>query len=180
MEDYCHCVEHSIEFQIVFLQHAYGPRVRILPILCGPFVKSIYEGGLPEEDDGVARFLDALASIAARESKRLFWVLGIDMAHVGARYGDPVRASANSGEMLEVRERDSQRIGHINAGDVHAYWELVQEKHDDLKWCGASPLYTFLKVMPQVKGELLDYHQWQIDPQSVVTFGALRFQDRDR
>jgi hypothetical protein len=26
-----------------------------------------------------------------------------------------------------------------------------------------------------VKGELLDYHQWQIDPQSVVSFGALRF-----
>jgi MEMO1 family protein len=175
MEDYCHCVEHSIEFQIIFLQHVYGPSVRILPILCGPFVKSIYEGGLPEENDRVARFFDALASIAARESKRLFWVLGIDMAHVGARYGDPVRATANSGEMLEIRERDSQRIGRINAGDVHAYWELVQEKHDDLKWCGASPLYTFLKVMPQVKGELLDYHQWQIDPQSVVTFGALRF-----
>jgi hypothetical protein len=29
-----------------------------------------------------------------------------------------------------------------------------------------------------VKGELLDYHQWQIDSQSVVTFGALRFQAR--
>jgi AmmeMemoRadiSam system protein B len=177
MEDYCHCVEHSIEFQIVFLQHVYGPRVSILPILCGPFVQSIYEGGLPEENDRVARFFDALGTISARESKRLFWVLGIDMAHVGARYGDPLRAVANSGEMLDIRKRDSQRIERITAADVHAYWELVQEKHDDLKWCGASPLYTFLKVMPQVKGELLDYHQWQIDPQSVVTFGALRFKN---
>ena len=25
MEDYCHAVEHSIEFQIIFLQHVYGP-----------------------------------------------------------------------------------------------------------------------------------------------------------
>jgi len=177
MEDYCHCVEHSIEFQIVFLQHVYGPHVRILPILCGPFAKSIYEGGLPEESDRVAQFFDALGNISARESKRLFWVLGIDMAHIGRRYGDTLRATADSGEMLEIRERDAQRIEHINAGDVRAYWELVQEKHDDLKWCGASPLYTFLKVMPHVKGELLDYHQWQIDPQSVVTFGALRFQE---
>jgi MEMO1 family protein len=79
--------------------------------------------------------------------------------------------------MLEIRERDAQRIGRINAGDVRAYWELVQEKHDDLKWCGASPVYTFLKVMPHARGELLNYHQWQIDPHSVVTFGALRFQD---
>lgn len=178
MEDYCHCVEHSIEFQIVFLQHIYGPTVRILPILCGPFVKSIYEGGLPEESDRVARFLDGLGEISARESERLFWVVGVDMAHIGRRYGDAFAAIANSGEMLEVRERDRQRINYINAGDARTYWELVQEKHDDLKWCGASPLYTFLRVMPQVKGELLDYHQWQIDSQSVVTFGALRFQDR--
>lgn len=177
MEDYCHGVEHSIEFQIVFLQHVYGPRVRILPILCGPFVKSIYEGGLPEENDRLARFFDALGNISARESKRLFWVLGIDMAHIGTRYGDALRATADSGEMLQIRERDAQRITHINAGNARAYWELVQEKHDDLKWCGASPLYTFLNVMPHVKGEMLHYHQWQIDPQSVVTFGALRFQE---
>jgi MEMO1 family protein len=178
MEDYCHCVEHSIEFQVLFLQHIYGPSVRILPILCGPFVKSIYEGGLPEESDRVARFLDALGNISARESERLFWVLGVDMAHIGRRYGDAFQATADSGEMLNIRERDAQRINHINAGDARTYWGLVQEKHDDLKWCGASPLYTFLKVMPHMKGELLDYHQWQIDSQSVVTFGALRFQAR--
>jgi MEMO1 family protein len=178
MEDYCHCVEHSIEFQILFLQHVYGPTVHILPILCGPFVKSIYEGGLPEESERVARFFDALGNISAREAARLFWVMGVDMAHVGRRYGDAFRAIADSGEMLHIRERDVQRIDHINAGDARIYWELVQENHDDLKWCGASPLYTFLKVVPHVKGELLNYHQWQIDSQSVVTFGALRFQDR--
>ncbi|MFL6353636.1 MAG: AmmeMemoRadiSam system protein B [Bryobacteraceae bacterium] len=178
MEDYCHSVEHSIEFQVLFLQHVYGPNVRILPILCGPFVKSIYEGGLPEDSDRLARFFDALGGISARESERLFWVMGVDMAHIGRRYGDSFRAIADSGDMLQIRERDSQRIGYINAGDARTYWGLVQEKHDDLKWCGASPLYTFLKVMPDVKGELLDYHQWQIDPQSVVTFGALRFQHR--
>jgi hypothetical protein len=54
----------------------------------------------------------------------------------------------------------------------------VQHGHDDLKWCGASPLYTFLKVMPGLRGDLLDYHQWQIDPHSVVSFAALRFGQR--
>jgi hypothetical protein len=29
--------------------------------------------------------------------------------------------------------------------------------------------------MPSCQADLLDYHQWQIDPQSVVSFGALRF-----
>ncbi len=176
MEDYCHSVEHSIEFQVVFLQHLYGPAVRILPILCGPFVKSVHEGCLPEANDRVAQFFDALGNIAAREGSRLFWILGVDMAHMGRRYGDQLRATANLGEMLAIEQRDRQRIGQIGAGDIGGYWSLVQDGHDDLRWCGSAPFYTFLKVMPGVRGELLDYHQWQIDPHSVVTFGALRFE----
>ena len=175
MEDYCHAVEHSIEFQVVFLQHLYGPRVRVLPILCGPFVKSIYEGSAPEQQEDVARFLGALGNLAAREGRRLFWVLGVDMAHMGRRYNDPIRATANIGEMLAIEQRDRERIAKIAAGDTSGYWSLVQEEHDDLKWCGSAPFYTFLKTMPECRGELLHYHQWQIDPHSVVSFGALRF-----
>lgn len=176
MEDYCHSVEHSIEFQIVFLQHLYGPGVRILPILCGPFVKSVYEGCAPEDNEYVARFFDALGNIAAREAQRLFWILGVDMAHIGRRYGDQLRATANLGEMLAIEQRDRARIAHIGAGDLRGYWSLVQERQDDLKWCGSSPFYTFMKVMPGLRAELAHYQQWQIDPHSVVTFGALRFE----
>ena len=39
MEDYCHAVEHSIEFQVLYLQYVYGPNIRILPILCGSFAQ---------------------------------------------------------------------------------------------------------------------------------------------
>lgn len=176
MEDYCHSVEHSIEFQIVFLQHLYGPRVRVLPILCGPFVKSIYESGMPEENENLARFFDTLGDISARERNRLFWVLGIDLAHMGRRYNDQLRATANTGEMLAIEQRDRERIRYINHGDIRGYWSLVQNGHDDLKWCGSSPLYTFLKIWPALRGDLLDYHQWQIDPHSVVSFAAMRFQ----
>lgn len=175
MEDYCHAVEHSIEFQIVFLQHLFGPDIKILPILCGPFVKSLYEGELPEANDDVARFFDALAEIKAREADKLFWVLGVDMAHMGQRYGDSLRAAANLGEMLAVENRDRERIAQIESGQREGYWSLVQEEHDDLKWCGASPFYTFLKVIPEARGQLLGYQQWQIDPGSVVSFGALQF-----
>jgi AmmeMemoRadiSam system protein B len=175
MEDYCHCVEHSIEFQVVFLQHLYGPDIKIVPILCGPFVKSVYDGHLPEDNRETAKFFDALSNISAREGRKLFWILGVDMAHIGRRYGDRLRAKAKIGEMLAIEQRDRQRIQQIEAGDRANYWSLVQEHHDDLKWCGSAPFYTFLKVMPPLKGELLDYHHWQIDPDSVVSFGAMRF-----
>ena len=60
-EDYCHAVEHSIEFQVVFLQHVLGQAARIVPVLCGPFAPP--EGGAPEDDPGVARFLEALRAL---------------------------------------------------------------------------------------------------------------------
>jgi AmmeMemoRadiSam system protein B len=175
MEDYCHAVEHSIEFQVLFLQHLYGPDIRILPVLCGPYARSLYAGGKPEEDENVRRFLDALGELSARDAGRLFWVLGIDMAHMGRRYGDPFTARADQGAMLETTARDRGRIDRVAAGDVEGFWNLVQENQDDLKWCGSSPLYTFLKAVPQARGHLLRYEQWNIDEQSVVSFGGMAF-----
>ena len=118
MEDYCHSIEHSIEFQVLFLQYLYGPDIRILPILCGSYARSIYGGGAPEDDEHVRRFLGALGDLAAKEGDRLFWVLGIDMAHMGRRYGDRFVALADQGEMAQVAGRDRQRIDRINAGDA--------------------------------------------------------------
>ena len=175
MEDYCHSFEHTIEFQVLFLQHLYGPGIRILPILCGSFARSLYTGSKPEEDDGIRRFLGALGEMGAREAGRLFWVLGIDMAHIGSRYQDTFSVHANQGRMLEVAERDQQRIERLKAGDAEGFWELVQPNHDDLKWCGSSPLYTFLKAVPQARGRLERYEQWNIDPKSVVTFAGMTF-----
>src|SRR6185437_1353133 len=113
----------------VFLQHLYGPDIKIVPILCGPFVKSVYDGVLPEDNPETAKFFDALSNIGAREGRKLFWVLGVDMAHIGRRYGDPLRAKAKIGEMLAIEQRDRQRIQEIEAGNRANYWSLVQEHH---------------------------------------------------
>jgi AmmeMemoRadiSam system protein B len=174
-EDYCHSVEHSIEFQVVFLQHLLGPEVRILPILIGPFAKSLLEGGSPEDAPAVRGFFDALAELHAREGRRLFWVLGVDMAHIGRRYGDSFAAAADEGRMQEVAERDRARIERLAEGDAAGFWELVRRNRDELRWCGASPLYTFLRAVAAAAGRLLRYEQWNIDPASVVSFAGLGF-----
>jgi len=175
VEDYCHAVEHSIEFQVVFLQHVLGPDVRIVPVLCGPFARATRDGGRPEDDPGVGRVLDALADLAAASGDRLLWVLGVDMAHVGRRYGDDFAARAETGPMLEVRARDRLRCEAIGRGDAGAFWELLRENGDDLRWCGASPIYAFLKAVPGTRAELLRYEQWNIDEHSVVSFAGLAF-----
>jgi AmmeMemoRadiSam system protein B len=178
LEDYCHAVEHSVEFQVVFLQYLYGPRVRILPVLCGAFMAGADAPRLPETSDPVARFIDALGDLAARR-RDLCFVLGVDFAHVGRRYGDRQAARAYEGPLAAVAERDDARVERIAAGDAEGFWNLVVERgDDDLKWCGSAPIYTFLRAVPDARGRRLGYEQWNIDDASVVSFGAIAFADR--
>jgi len=97
------------------------------------------------------------------------------MAHMGRRYGDEFEAVADVDEMADVARHDRQRIERMTAGDATGFWDLVQPGHDELKWCGSSPVYTFLKTVPGAKGALQRYEQWNIDEQSVVSFAGMTF-----
>jgi AmmeMemoRadiSam system protein B len=172
-EDYYFSMEHSVEFQVVFLQFLYGPNIRILPLLCGSYALSIYQGGLPESNDEVRRYLDSLQALHAKHGDKLLWILGIDLAHVGRRYGDDKPFQA--GEMPEVEVRDRRRLADVAAGRTESFWADVQDGQNALKWCGSAPLYTFLRAVPSARGRLMDYSHWQIDRESVVSVGAMTF-----
>jgi len=185
-EDYCHAIEHSIEFQCVFLQHTLGPDLKIVPILCGPLAESLpsdsadlkasdTSGGVAENKQDTEHFLGALGELAEKYKDQLFWVLGIDLAHLGRRYGSPFTALANRGQMAEVAEQDRRRLELVCAGDSRGFLELVKAGGDELNWCGYSTLYTFMRAVGKVRGRLLRYEQWNIDPQSVVSFASLEF-----
>jgi hypothetical protein len=63
----------------------------------------------------------------------------------------------------------------VSEGDADGFWRLLREGGDDLRWCGASPLYSFLRAAGPVRGDVLEYEQWNIDPESVVSFAAVAF-----
>jgi predicted class III extradiol MEMO1 family dioxygenase len=99
------------------------------------------------------------------------------MAHMGFRYGDRFAAHAEQDEMMVVSERDKLRIERVLSSDARGFWDLVKEnRHDDLKWCGSSPIYAFMKAVPGTPGTLLRYEQWNIDENSVVSFAGISFQ----
>ncbi len=174
-EDYCHSIEHSIEFQAVFLRHLLGSNIKILPILCGPIARSFETGEAPERDDSLHRFFDALGELADRNRDRLFWLLGIDLSHIGPRYGDRSPVEAFEGEMSSIENDDRECLARIEESDASGFFEMMLEKQDRLKWCGFSPLYTWLKAVPEARAKLVKYDQWNIDQSSVVSFAALEF-----
>jgi len=176
-EDYCHRAEHSIELQVLFLQYQLRRPFKIIPILCGPFADSLRTGNAPETIDGNRRVFEALADLHTKRDD-LVWVLGVDMAHIGNRYGHRDAVRAGEGIMEEVAAKDRARLERWCDADADGFFELVHPGGDELNWCGYAPMYTFLRSVgtaETLRGEVRSYEQWNIDEGSVVSFGAAHF-----
>jgi len=127
MEDYCHSFEHTAELQLIFLQHALGRMCGYCRFCAGPLRVAWSAGGRPEDDDQVKRVIEALGELREREGDRLFWILGVDMAHMGARYHDQFTAVAGQGIMSEVGARDEERIATHRGFGRGGVWSCARE-----------------------------------------------------
>jgi len=169
-----HRAEHSIEFQAVMLRHLLGPRrpFAILPVLASYLHEAVWTRGEPEADERVPRFVDALRETIAASSQRVCLIAGVDLAHVGPRFGDP---EPNTDRSLGAVERaDRSMLESVLAGDARGFFASVASDRDARRICGLSPIYTLLRLLPEAPGRLLRYTQWP-DPEGAVTFCAATF-----
>jgi hypothetical protein len=169
-----HRAEHSIEFQAVMLQHIVAPRrpFAILPVLASYLHESLWRGGDPEADPRIPRFLDALRETIAASSRRVCLVAGVDLAHVGPRFGDREPNSAAS--LARVERDDRAMLESVVGVDPRGFYAGIAADHDARRICGLSPIYTLLRLLPEAPGRLVRYTQWP-DPQGAVTFCAVTF-----
>ena len=170
-----HRAEHSIEFQAVMLQHVVGRRrpFTILPVLASYLHESLWSAADPEADPRVPRFLDALQETIAGSSRRVCLIAGVDLAHVGPRFGD---AEANTPASLAQVERDDRAMLESVVGvDARGFYTGIAADHDARRICGLSPIYTLLRLLPAAaQGRLVRYTQWP-DPEGAVTFCAVTY-----
>lgn len=168
-----HRSEHSIEFQAVLLRRLLGDRpFTILPVLASFLHEAVWNGGEPEADPRVPRFLGALGDAIAGSDRKVCVIAGVDLAHVGPRFGD---AEPNTPEFLDRVERDDrQMLEPVLAAEPGPFFESVAADGDRRRICGLSPIYVFLRALPGARGELLRYSQWP-DQQGAVSFCAAAF-----
>jgi hypothetical protein len=169
-----HRTEHSIEFQVVMLRYVLGERrpFTILPVLASFLHEAVWHKRDPEADRRVPDFVDALLGSLAAGGRRACLIAGVDLAHVGPRFGD---AEPNSDAFLaEVERADRSMLEAVTAGDPVAFYASVAADGDARRICGLSPIYTFLRALPGVPGRLVRYSQWP-DPQAAVSFCAAAF-----
>jgi AmmeMemoRadiSam system protein B len=170
-----HRNEHSIEFQTVFLRHLFGGRrdIRIVPVLTSFAHEAMMTGESPEDDPRVRGFLDALTETAAASRRRVAWIAGADLAHVGPRFGDaePLDAAA----MKRVESEDLEMLRAVEAGSAEWFFASVAADHDRRRICGLSPIYTLLRVLGGRTGMLKHYGHTP-DPECVVSFASVVYE----
>jgi hypothetical protein len=172
--DFAHRSEHSIEFQLIFLQHLFkGVSFTIIPILCG-FAQSC----LPEYTrkaylEKTAPFLDLLRGILQDPEHETLLVAGIDFSHVGPKFGHEMPAEYLKGQS---EAHDKKLLQHLSTLDPDLFWEESRNVKDQFNVCGFSALACLLEILPPCKGQVLDYERWHEEPtRSAVSFAAVVF-----
>jgi AmmeMemoRadiSam system protein B len=158
----------------VFLSYLFqGKRDKsIVPILCGSFHKMIASHTSPMNNGHVAEFVAAVKQAVANSGKKVCYIAGADLAHVGPRFGDSQPVS--DGLLRIVESDDLLMLEKLESVDAEGFFANIEADMDRRKICGLSPIYTMLNVMEASSGKLLKYQYWP-DPSGTVSFASMAF-----
>jgi hypothetical protein len=173
-DEIAHRNEHSIEFQIVFLQQLLSGRHKIVPVLIGSFHEMLALGKRPEEDERIASFFEAMRSTLAQFGERVAVIVSVDLAHVGQRFGDAEPLSPQFLSRVEREDLDFLRAAELL--DTDGVLESIARDNDARRVDGFPGIYTLLHVLPLREGRILKYSQTvDYQAQSAVSFASLAF-----
>ncbi len=174
LDEFCHRNEHSIEFQIVFLQYILGQsKFAIFPILCGSLHELIQQGISPMQDPIYSETMKLLAQRFVQLDKVCF-VASADLAHIGPQFGH--REAVTPGILAETKAKDLEMLGYVQGLKAEEFYQFILREKDGRNICGLPPLYALVHLIKANNGELLHYQQWH-DPQGkgAVTFAGMAF-----
>lgn len=175
-EGFMHKAEHSIEFQVLFLQHILGDAARsipILPVLCTSFHEIMERGISPMEIPDVAGFVEALNKAVG--DRDVCYIAGVDLAHVGKKFGDPFVPDDSTAESIKIG--DLHAMEFVGNADAEGFWKSISDGMNARKVCGVSAIYTFLKCRDFKKGHVLKYDQMRDEPSgSLVSYVSMVFE----
>jgi len=176
-DELAHRTEHSVEFQVVFLQHLLGGKrdFAIVPILAGSFHDLMEAGADPMADSEVRRFVEALRAAEAASPGKVAYIGGVDLGHVGPEFGDadPV----DDATLGRLERFDAAMLGHAAAADPAGWFAEAAAVQNRWRVCGLAATYTMLRAMGPARGTLLRYDR-AVDPARTccVSFASMAFE----
>ena len=184
VDEYLHRGEHSIEFQVLFLKYIAQKRAalngeperpfKIVPILVSSFHSMMVSQTLPEATAPVGNFLRTLRQLAQQDTRRICFVAGVDLAHVGKQFGDEEPVDEQFLKWVEAEDR--QLVDRLVDLDAPGFFNEISKDEDKRKICGFAPLYSLIHLLDGARGNHLHYGQaFTPETGSAVTFTSLVF-----
>lgn len=177
-DEWVHRREHSLEFQALWLKYLWRENTPPwVPILCSAFDRFCPDSapsGVPTVEEAIASIGKKLSSMGKK--RRIMILAGVDLAHVGPRFGDEVELNVELEKKIEAEDRAS--LEHAFKLDADAFYLSVVAGGHWRKVCGLSALYTGLRWIKDlsgdapVKGELLSYGQAPDPSGGIVSFAG--------
>ncbi|MFH0980898.1 MAG: AmmeMemoRadiSam system protein B [Planctomycetota bacterium] len=156
--EFDHQREHSVELQVLWCQHLFGPtRFSMVPILCpdpcGP------TGTKPAGGEGVdlRDFAQVLGECIGLDGKDTLLIAGADLSHVGAHFGD--ERELDESFLPEVRERDHRALKALGEQGPEVFLGRVAEDGNPTRICSAGCIFALTTALTGAKPQLLRYHQ---------------------
>jgi AmmeMemoRadiSam system protein B len=175
-DELAHRSEHSIEFQILFLQYVLGPARKfcVVPILVGSFHECVARQINPAGMAHIADFIQAIRQVATARGEPLCYIVGGDLAHVGMKFGD--QGGLTPAFLDQVAREDHALLAAAAQMDAEGVFQLIAEHQDRRRICGFPPTYMLLSTMPARAGTVLKYDQ-AVEPatQSMVSYASVVF-----
>jgi len=166
-----HRDEHSIEFQVIYLQRRLGSRPwTLVPILCSGFHRLLDNGKTPRDEPVIEALVAAVREAEAALGGPTLYVAGVDFSHVGPRFGD-AKLDEETTEL--VRRTDEQAIGAAATGDADAWFQAIATVEDMTRICGFAPTYCMLRSATPGAGRPLAYAESPEPDGTVVTVAAM-------
>jgi len=166
-----HRDEHSIEFQVLYLQRRLrGRRFSIVPILCGGFHRLLDDRKTPRDEPVIEAVIDAVREAERALGGPTLYVAGVDFSHMGPRFGDP-KLDADTVEAM--RRTDEDAIGAAASADADAWFQAIAATDDATRICGFAPTYFMLRCAAPAPGRPLVYAESHEADGSVVSVAAM-------
>ena len=162
--EFDHRREHSVELQLICLQHLFGVgSFKLVPFLdpCGPTGTKPYDGCGVDLND----FADALAAVIAEDEGDTLLVAGADLSHVGIQFGDEFKLDEPYLESLS--DRDQGALSHLTAGRPEAFVQALANDENKTRVCSAGCMYVVAKVLRDAEVKMLRYHQAFTEEQQI-------------
>jgi AmmeMemoRadiSam system protein B len=172
--DFDHRSEHSIEIQVVFMQHLLGSEnFTIIPILCGSFQNNLFRYSRKAYLDKAGPFLDKLEHIVNSPDVDTLVVAGVDFSHVGPKFGHDHPAAYLENQ---AKAHDQNLLHHLSGLDIDQFWEESKKLQDRFNVCGFPAMACLLEILPSCQGQILKYEmRHETATQSAVSFAAVVF-----